>query len=1062
MSQNDPEGFAQRLYARIPNHYRVYDSERGQPLLALLRVVGEQVANVRQDLDALWDDFFIETCQDWVVPYLGALIGTNMLPQPIDARSNRLDVWSTIDWRRTKGTPLMLAALSQAISGWNSDLAEFFELLGWSQNMNHVRLDRPLNPDLRDSFKLSLLGRASDPFDRAADFKSAGPLAQARISRCSLGIGVAAWSTPDRYQIKNIGIFVRRLQTFPVRGATPAAAPPGAVAPLNPNYFTFDPLFREIPIFVEQSGAPLDRAAFHHAPWETFGTDVAVRQFGVLLAAAAPPQSLLSSSRVPFAFGGTGAGLSLDPSTGIRLMNATDFELAEKHFVITAEWRQGGVTTRLGALSTLHAALRDGDIFHQGLPLPAGAGQLVITVECGRPALGWNSPPSPSARFPEAVFALHLARPGAFRSADGLYVYLPSASVTPGDKLVYFVTDDGSTFTGPNSANLTLARSSEGQVYPPHPPSLLTDPAAGFATLSRGPGGLRIYEPSRFAGTPVLLQAQLFTGVHQPLGAIATINQPATSFPALAVPNPWPAFTYGVATNALTGNLPTEGLLSFLLKPLAGNFVPASEVVVTNRSGRSLLVYLPELTNVPIAGRNVFVAADGSTWFASADLQQVIPSFAGLNLARAASGQALPIPGTWPLQQRRPIARDLRKSQYASRLHPGELGIDPERGHFALPPGDPAIPPGGLTVDYVEAFSDRVGAMNFDRGLAGSAQPKRVVSKSGDADLTLALQGATVHTEIAAAIAAASEGDVIEIADSATYASAASILISNQAIHNLTIRAAAGQRPCLTFYSGPAIPAQASFEVRVPMATLELNGLLISGGSILVRKGITQLRFKACTLDPNSSNAMSLVSLDNDRASRAHYILHRCITGGLALGVGVDRMTVADSIVDQRAGLAISNQIGSPPAFSSDLTVHLERVSVFGVIRCEILNASECLLNDLAFVADQQAGCVRFTRFEHGSVLPPRFQCVPAESEVKAHPELVRFSVPVFNSRHFGRPDYAQLAAACPVEVMTGSESGAEVGAFAATLNTIRLGNLQTKLREFMPVGLRAVVVAET
>ena len=175
MNRNDPEGFAQRLYARIPGHYRVYDSERGQPLLALLRVVGEQVANVRQDLDALWDDFFIETCQDWVVPYLGALIGTNLLPQPIDARSNRLDVWNTVGWRRTKGTPLMLAALSQAISGWNSDLAEFFELLGWSQNMNHVRLDRPLNPDLRDSFQLSLLGRASDPFDRAADFKSAQP-----------------------------------------------------------------------------------------------------------------------------------------------------------------------------------------------------------------------------------------------------------------------------------------------------------------------------------------------------------------------------------------------------------------------------------------------------------------------------------------------------------------------------------------------------------------------------------------------------------------------------------------------------------------------------------------------------------------------------------------------------------------------------------------------------------------------------------------------------------------------------------------------------------------------
>ena len=41
MKRNDAEGFAQRLYARVPGHYRGYDAERGQPLLALLRIVGE-------------------------------------------------------------------------------------------------------------------------------------------------------------------------------------------------------------------------------------------------------------------------------------------------------------------------------------------------------------------------------------------------------------------------------------------------------------------------------------------------------------------------------------------------------------------------------------------------------------------------------------------------------------------------------------------------------------------------------------------------------------------------------------------------------------------------------------------------------------------------------------------------------------------------------------------------------------------------------------------------------------------------------------------------------------
>ena len=79
MSRNDALDFAQRLYSRIPAHYRVYDAEQGLPLYALLTVVGEQAANIRTDIDALWDNFFIETCADWVVPYLGALAGTNLL-----------------------------------------------------------------------------------------------------------------------------------------------------------------------------------------------------------------------------------------------------------------------------------------------------------------------------------------------------------------------------------------------------------------------------------------------------------------------------------------------------------------------------------------------------------------------------------------------------------------------------------------------------------------------------------------------------------------------------------------------------------------------------------------------------------------------------------------------------------------------------------------------------------------------------------------------------------------------------------------------------------------------
>jgi hypothetical protein len=129
------EGYAQRLYARVPAHYRAYDEEQGEPLLTLLRLVGAQVANLRQDLDDLRNNFFIETCDDWAVPYLAGLVGTNLLAHPVE-QSNRLDVRHTVLWRRSKGTPAMLAALATAITGWPTALAEFFRILGWSQTVN--------------------------------------------------------------------------------------------------------------------------------------------------------------------------------------------------------------------------------------------------------------------------------------------------------------------------------------------------------------------------------------------------------------------------------------------------------------------------------------------------------------------------------------------------------------------------------------------------------------------------------------------------------------------------------------------------------------------------------------------------------------------------------------------------------------------------------------------------------------------------------------------------------------------------------------------------------------
>jgi hypothetical protein len=238
---------------------------------------------------------------------------------------------------------------------------------------------------------------------------------------------------------------------------------------------------------------------------------------------------------------------------------------------------------------------------------------------------------------------------------------------------------------------------------------------------------------------------------------------------------------------------------------------------------------------------------------------------------------------------------------------------------------------------------------------------------------------------------------------------------------------------------------------------------------------VRQLHFTACTLDPTAAVLGSLIANDMNLGdgNGAVYLLCRCITGGIWLGPGVSQLTIADSIVDQQGGYGVSGLTdpGSPPAlFRAPLglpspaagTVQLERVTVLGRISCDVLNASESLLNDVALVQDQQSGCVRFTRFERGSVLPRRYQCVPSDEQATTCSLPWRCLAPAFNSLRFGRPDYVQLAAACPMEILTASEAGAELGAFASALNTIRLSNLKAKVQEFMPIGLSAVIIGET
>jgi hypothetical protein len=229
MSQN-----LDRLYDLLPAVYRLRDHEQGEPLRALLQIIAEQVNLVETDLDQLYDNWFIETCQDWLVPYIGELIGYTPVfegGQPGDpatvqgqARNKilmpRREVANTLRYRRRKGTLALLEELARDVAGWPARAVEFYTLLGWTQHLNHLRLERGRTVELRRG---DALDRLNGPFDELAHTVD--------IRRLN------ANRTTGRYNIPDVGLFVWRLRSYSVT-QTQAYC----LEEIGPHCFTFSVL----------------------------------------------------------------------------------------------------------------------------------------------------------------------------------------------------------------------------------------------------------------------------------------------------------------------------------------------------------------------------------------------------------------------------------------------------------------------------------------------------------------------------------------------------------------------------------------------------------------------------------------------------------------------------------------------------------------------------------------------------------------------------------------------------------------------------------------------------
>ena len=194
---------ARRLYELLPAIHRIRDAEiaarsglESGPLEELIAVIASQVALLQENVEQSYDDLFIETCAEWVVPYIGDVIGYQSLHGKVpDVASPRAEVAHTIALRRRKGTAVVLEQLARDVTGWNARAVEFFKDLGWTQYMNHDRADVHYSPDLRDVEALARIGTAFDTAQHTVDVR--------RIE-----------SNRGRYSIPNVGIFLWRLNAY--------------------------------------------------------------------------------------------------------------------------------------------------------------------------------------------------------------------------------------------------------------------------------------------------------------------------------------------------------------------------------------------------------------------------------------------------------------------------------------------------------------------------------------------------------------------------------------------------------------------------------------------------------------------------------------------------------------------------------------------------------------------------------------------------------------------------------------------------------------------------------
>ncbi len=373
--------------------------------------------------------------------------------------------------------------------------------------------------------------------------------------------------------------------------------------------------------------------------------------------------------------------------------------------------------------------------------------------------------------------------------------------------------------------------------------------------------------------------------------------------------------------------------------------------------------------------------------------------------------------------------------------------IDPKRGRL-LWVGAGAAPQPLVSLHY--GFSGDLGAGGYDRSEFLSSAVTHTIADSG----AIQTAGPGVNFLPPGGVPPPPiVRHVVEITDSANYTP----IDNRNQITRLELRAANRRRPYLRLTHNWLLNTSANQE-----SELALDGLWIGATgqrSIRLLGDYERVVLRHMTIDPGgvdvNGNPIRAVAL-SIRGNVENLIIENSIVASIRVeGAGeLTNLEIRDSIVD---GQNLSAPVISVPAGR----VTLRRVTIFGEVEVEWLDASEALITGFTHVTNTQGGCFRFS-----AVLERRDPLNPASPHSRVpHPYesyFVKDFNATFTSRVFGQPGYAQLAESAAEFLRRGAENKSEIGAFSGLLNPIKLDSLRGKVEEFAPFGLLPVYVFET